>query len=188
MRSRSLVFVTAAVLLIYACLPPPSEAKVVYTPADKVLTGSGDFLIDFNADGISDVDIHENVIMCDAGVWAYPNTNDGVIYGTVVNNEEWASALNTGYVIGASSRFGSSGAVLADYTPTPGCPFPHGAGYWLNAGTHYLGVQFTRSGKTRFGWVELSVSSAGFRKVLTTTLMGYAYQTIVGKPIRAGQT
>ena len=116
----------------------------------------------------------------------YPNRVDGVIY--VQHSAPWATALTQGYLIGPASNYVGAEALMAQFTLS-GCPFPHGGGYWLNAGPHYLGLQFTKFGKVRFGWAELSVSSSGFnRQTIKTTLMGFAYQTIVGKSILAGQT
>jgi hypothetical protein len=53
----------------------------------------------------------------------------------------------------------------------------------------YLGFKFAIKGKIHYGWARLSVavkSSGGVS--LTTTLTGYAYETIPGKSIIAGAT
>jgi hypothetical protein len=44
----------------------------------------------------------------------------------------------------------------------------------------YLGLAFQKNGKTHFGWARLNVGPCG------TALTGYAYETIPGKPIVAG--
>jgi hypothetical protein len=54
----------------------------------------------------------------------------------------------------------------------------------------YLGLKFQIHGKPHFGWARLSVQ---FRTVFhyyffMATLTGYAYETIAGKSIKAGQT
>ena len=47
----------------------------------------------------------------------------------------------------------------------------------------YLGLTFLRNGRTHYGWARLTVSGAFVAK-----LTGYAYETIAGKSIIAGQT
>jgi hypothetical protein len=59
----------------------------------------------------------------------------------------------------------------------------HSFGYWKYAQSRYLGVKFQIKGKTHYGWVRLKNSSC-----LGATLTGYAYETIPGKAIKAGQT
>jgi hypothetical protein len=63
-------------------------------------------------------------------------------------------------------------------------------GPWANGGkgvkNRYLGLKFFVKGKVHYGWARLNVS-AGFCG-LGGTLTGYAYETIPGKAIIAGQT
>ena len=57
---------------------------------------------------------------------------------------------------------------------------------WCNVTNRYLGLRFIFNGKTRYGWARLSVQASA--SGITATLTGYAYETIAGKSIKAGQT
>lgn len=54
---------------------------------------------------------------------------------------------------------------------------------WHYRQARYLGVAFQIKGKTHYGWMRLSHSSGA-----GATLTGYAYETIPGKSIKAGET
>jgi hypothetical protein len=60
----------------------------------------------------------------------------------------------------------------------------------LDVVNHYLGLNFQVNGQTHYGWARLSVllhcGRGGCSYVVTLT--GYAYETIAGNPILAGQT
>ena len=58
----------------------------------------------------------------------------------------------------------------------------HG-GPWYNVTDRYLGLSFQRNGRTHYGWARLNVGAANY-----ANLTGYAYETIAGKSIKAGQT
>jgi hypothetical protein len=60
--------------------------------------------------------------------------------------------------------------------------FPTHRGSWFESGARYLGVVFRIEGKTHYGWMRLVNSSQR-----GATLIGYAYEDIPGKSIRAGQ-
>jgi hypothetical protein len=60
-------------------------------------------------------------------------------------------------------------------------------GNWLGANNRYLGLAFTIHGKTHYGWARLSVHVVSHR-FISSTLTGYAYETIAGKSIIAGKT
>ena len=71
------------------------------------------------------------------------------------------------------------------------CPFESAKGPWLDVVNHYLGVNFQVNGQTHYGWARLSVllhCGRGGGCTFVVTLTGYAYETIPGKSINAGQT
>jgi hypothetical protein len=49
----------------------------------------------------------------------------------------------------------------------------------------YVGLRFKIKGKIHYGWARLSVQVQNHTVV--GTLTGYAYETVAGKPIKAGQ-
>ena len=59
-------------------------------------------------------------------------------------------------------------------------------GAWQNVTNRYLGIKFHISGHTHYGWARLSVTMGKFGPVVTLT--GFAYETIAGQGIIAGQT
>ena len=64
-------------------------------------------------------------------------------------------------------------------------------GPWANNGkgfkNRFLGVKFFVDGKVHFGWARLTVKF-DHQFPPSATLTGYAYETIPGKLIKAGQT
>jgi hypothetical protein len=80
---------------------------------------------------------------------------------------------------------GAPSALLAAfYTSFAGNHFL--SGRWVNIQNHYLGLKFQINGETHFGWARLSVhvNSDNLKAYLT----GYAYETVPGNAIVAGQT
>jgi hypothetical protein len=57
---------------------------------------------------------------------------------------------------------------------------------WFNVKDRYLGFKFQIGGKTHYGWARLNARLQGSK--ITLVLTGYAYETIAGKSIKAGQT
>lgn len=49
-------------------------------------------------------------------------------------------------------------------------------------------MQFLINGEVHFGWARLTVLADKKHEEVTATLTGYAYETIAGRPIKAGQT
>jgi hypothetical protein len=91
----------------------------------------------------------------------------------------WARAMTIGAHIGPAKQFRQS-AYMA-FAVRSGTE-THQGGYWFNSEPRYLGVAFHVSGKTHYGWVRLKNSS--YRGA---TVTGYAYETIPGRSMKAGQ-
>lgn len=60
------------------------------------------------------------------------------------------------------------------------------SGNWVNVTNRYLGLKFKIHGKVHYGWTRLSIEYVNGS--FTEPLTGYAYETIPGKSIIAGQT
>ena len=60
-------------------------------------------------------------------------------------------------------------------------------GQWANVSNRYLGLKFNIKDKAHYGWLRLTVRLSGHARI-KATLTGYAYETISGKAIKAGQT
>jgi hypothetical protein len=55
----------------------------------------------------------------------------------------------------------------------------------LNVQNRYLGVSFVFGGGVHYGWIRMSTSTDFHSFQVTVT--GYAYETVVGQEIHAGQ-
>jgi hypothetical protein len=101
----------------------------------------------------------------------------------------FAAALRYGAKIQHSDRFANDGVDLGGVV---GRLYSNTAwlGPWFNGGkgvkNRYLGLKFKIKGKFHFGWARLTVKTT--KNDFTATLTGYAYETIPGKAIIAGQT
>lgn len=92
--------------------------------------------------------------------------------------------FGNGHPIGPAEGFlppGSSGAMALIFPI-----IPNALGNWLS-GRGYLGFEFSSHGE-HFGWVAASVSNRGEGAIFALDVTGYAYDTVAGQTILAGQT
>jgi len=191
--SRFGLFTSLSAASFIIAFVQPSAARIVYTQTNVVLRNAGTIPIDLNNDGNADVTIRQSFRQ--QGCWTFyagaaPATGTSIISTRSGPDGDWASDLDQGQIVGPADPFVGANAVLSDVYDGPVCPFPHSYGLWGNAGPHYLGIAFTKNGHLRYGWAELNISLTDMPPLpgITTTLMGYAYQTTAGKSIMAGQT
>jgi hypothetical protein len=190
-----------------ADLARPAQAKIVYTPADVVcstLKACSGFPIDLDNDGNNDFAISESFQIGGHGSQCYfsgdvsvatSQDGNGIVSGAHVG---WAAALKAGRRIDSGLTFDTS-ALMIGRVGALRCPggFNHRndgySGYWRDLGSspRYLGLAFQIQGQTHYGWAQMDAGIAccphggGWAD---SALMGYAYETIAGKSIRAGQT
>lgn len=174
-----------------------SEAKIVYTPADVHFSAPQQYSLDLNHDGITDFTIydtqHRSQCHSDgAGAFLFvrqPQAN-GAVNGGVQHFAPYTAALDRKETIGPKQSFLSGSeefmaeALRGRWGRDCG-RFSFIVGPWANVTNRYLGLKFMIKGKTHYGWARISVQ-AGFVYVYAT-LTGYAYETIAGKSINAGQ-
>jgi len=163
-----------------------SEAKVVYTKTHQVVGTNGVYGLDLKHDGRVDFLIQEWSNFASYPLLAKEALGNAVQGGGTASHS--VAALTHGAWIGPSQRFVKSGyngeqMAFVAYNTETGSRFSGGA--WVNVTNRYLGLQFQIHGKTHYGWARLSVRVKG--KTVTATLTGYAYETIAGKRLRAGQ-
>jgi hypothetical protein len=180
LNNYALAATTAGVSLL--ALSQPSEAKIVYIKTYQVIRMNGVYPLSFNHDGIIDFLIEQTSANFDSllAQAAYGNALGG--------KKTFAAALKKGSVIGPGRSFTSGvawAAKMAYYacTEAGSCRW---YGQWGNVTHRYLGLSFRIKGETHYGWARLSTQTGEGR--ITTTLTGYAYETIANKAIRAGQT
>lgn len=167
----------------------PAEAKIIYTPAHVVIGAGQKFQIDLNHDGIVDFGLQVRTCSCTTyrkELRIYGNTQ-----GATYNVVGITSSTADGAGIAAALKKGSKipkrrvrvDAVLA------GKSSDQYIGNWFpNVKNRYLGLTFYIHGKKHYGWARVSVQTTQLPFTVTGTLTGYAFETIVGKSIRAGQT
>jgi len=181
---------TAIVGVACLALAPPSEAKVVYTPANVIIRST--YNLDVNNDGVTDFTI-QNIgkFTNRCNEFGYidelPASGNGVVPYEV--DGAWAAALTQGAQIGPGQRFWeSSGLTMTSFSVN--CPFESFKGPWLDVVNHYLGLSFQVNGQTHYGWARLTVLLHCGRGgcAFVATLTGYAYETISSKSINAGHT
>ncbi len=179
-------------------LAPPSDAEIVFTHANGIVTRNGSFNLDLNNDGIVDFTIVEfakgTSLHSTQLLSVIPQVGNHVMCGWVVctSGNSNAVALQFGKNIGTPQyawltfprdnmayAFNSSGFLFT------GGPW----GHIFDNRARYLGLQFQINGETHFGWARVNVVlRQNPRRTWQARVTGYAYETIPQKPIRAGQT
>lgn len=187
---RTVAFAVAATLVTASILPSPAAAEIVYHATDIAIS-RGAYNLDLNGDGITDFTITSKIekfgLPCpdfSAVLTETPAAGNGAIVGP----------LSRGVEIGANQSFSADIATMSSvwwYTKLvikgndAYCEVAsHGEdGTWWGK-TGYLGLSFQVSGQTYYGWAQLSCPKSGG----SGTLLGYAYETIPGRTIFAGET
>ena len=177
----------------------PAEAKVIYTHANVTISGNGSITLDLNHNGKTDftVDGVARSSMCGiigsshfASVTVTPTTGNGVIA-----NSQGAAALSIGTQIDSSQSFYEAQAIMATETVTFGPPpcvikkiyRGNWCGFYsCHPVDGYLGLEFHIKGGTHYGWSHVIVTPVSYTFVVKLT--GFAYESIPGKSIKAGQT
>ena len=177
-------------------LAQPASAKVIYTPADVIITtesGYQNYSLDLNHDGVADF-----------GISAYYEVGRSSQFGFLrcaesgkSNNRVWGhgafdGALRSGVRIGPGGRFDAPDHSMARVSRFAIRSWWF-QGPWANGGKgvkdRYLGFLFHITGVTHYGWARLNVKVKARDGVnITATLTGYAYEAVPNKAIIAGKT
>jgi len=180
-------------------LAQPSEAEIVYTPANATISRNGSYSIDLNHDGIVDFKIVEqatgNQLRSTNFLFAAPATGNAVRCpgSFCTSGTSYAAAMRPGAEIGPS-RFGWDNfyAGMAFQYMFNRSSFVFSSWGWARLSTErYLGLQFQIDGETHYGWARLTVKflkGAPNQRCWEAHLTGFAYETVPNKTIRAGQT
>lgn len=181
-------------------LAAPSEAEIVYTPADQIVDRHHSYNLDLNHDGIVDymlVDyangdgsfatFQELVMKAPQGNHVQCVTSDCIstfIYAVALREgEPVKSAHQRGWCYGGAGPMAFEELVKRDRTVFYSWS-------WANTNDRYLGLWFKINGENHYGWARLSVKfHSGLPKNRTweAHLTGYAYETVADQTIKAGQ-
>lgn len=164
----------------------PAVAEIVYTPVNVTISGNGIIKIDLNHDGQVDM----SIVAVGGGSpgacgYAVPGFVGSVYDVPTSGAGAIVAALSSGAAIDATKTFYSpEGLMLQYHRCFNGHSFAYGA--WQNVTNRYLGIKFQIGGQVHYGWARLNVTATQFR--IYVALTGYAYETIAGHGITAGQT
>lgn len=168
-----------------------ANAQVVYTDInpDTVLHDSLIYNLDFDNNGQPELRFETVSYQTSSGninlavVNVLGNANNAVLGSLYSSSYPFPFSMNNGDSISSTNTNWQAqtmnngiqylGAVYGTYT------FAN----WLGVNDKYLGVRFRIGANTHFGWVRLSVTS----NADTITIKDYAYQTLPGVGITAGQ-
>jgi hypothetical protein len=179
-----------------------SQAQVVYTETYQVTHTGFPLSIDLNHDGIKDFLLRTTFYAGTSGLEVgldasgYRNANN-VVAGRRFSRSGYflsaASALPAGARIGPKGNFSVRFPFMAVELFNGVGSQNSDLGPWVGKGEgvrdRYLGLKFIVRGEVHYGWARLSVTLGHHRQFddVSGTLTGYAYETIPGKPIIAGQ-
>ena len=174
-------------------LAQPSEAEIVYTPANvNIYSDDGrieTYPLDLTGDGTIDFSFR-----------AFWSTTGGVDFGwlgvgpaqpgnavvAATGKVSGAADLPSGHRIGPETKLWGSYSMLMASGHNSSEPFRwHCYGPWKNKQNRYLGLKFMINGEVHYGWAQLSESCIYGDN--SADLTGYAYETIPNKAIKAGQ-
>ena len=183
---------TAAGVSLLA-LPQPGQAEIVYTSANVKIPPNGSFELDLNHDGIIDFRIQDQFGTCGYALLCWYQTLRVLAAapnGVISNPYQgffgiYARDLSRGSKIGSSQKF--VGSAVMDHckaTQTKSNLSAYFSGSFVRGG--YLGMAFTINGQTHYGWARFS-NSVNWRCHARVVLTGYAYETLPGVPILAGE-
>jgi hypothetical protein len=165
---------------------PSAAAKILYTPADKVLT-SGTFTLPLENQGrFTFFDGFKSQSLSGRNLSVRPLAG-----GAVMVNGAYAQALGTGASIGPNGAFRSQAARMEFVEFLSDSSRTQAYGPWANVSNRYVGLKFVIDGQTHYGWARLSVSNFGSITQgvkIKATLTGYAVETIANRAIPAGKT
>jgi hypothetical protein len=163
-----------------AAFASQAHAEVVYTPTHKYI--DQDYCVDLNHDGINDFHIHSYYLSGYAFLQVLPlipiNKIAAVHKGCL--SGYGAAPLPKGDLIGPGMTFAANATCMAEKALSS-----QSIGPWLGAQERYLGFEFFIDGQKHYGWARMSVDFP-FAFDTTGRILGYAYETIPGKPIIAG--
>ena len=179
-------------------LARPADAEVVYTPTNITIGPNARYNLDLNNDGITDFTI-SSFFQGDSGPCGAPLHATASVAERPASGNGAAgsppSALGAGDHIGPKQSFyRGTGTLESDVmTRYEFCEIQNDySGKWRRS-LRYLGLALQINGETYYGWAELQImwvphfGGTPFT-AFAATLTGYAYETIPGMKINAGQT
>lgn len=168
-----------------------ADAQIVYTDInpDTVIHDSLIYVLDFDNNG--QPELRFQTILSSgssssaqlATATVLGNASNAVIGSLYAANYPFPSAMNNGDSINVSNT-GWQNAAINGGVQYLGVVYGSSTyANWLGQNDKYMGVRFSIGANTHYGWVRLSVSTGAD----TITIKDYAYQTLPGVGLTAGQ-
>jgi hypothetical protein len=175
----------------------PSEAQIIYTPSNIVITtvktnhGPTYTTLDLNNDGKADFGF---VMSATAKYSSYGYSTRAKFLLKVVpaqpgNNAvqgklaATASAMPAGAMIGPKQKFGN-GDLYMQHNTFNGTAFKT-SGSWRTVEFAYVGLKFVIGGQVHYGWARVKLPTLG--NITYPSIYGYAYESTPNKGIAAGR-
>jgi hypothetical protein len=178
LTKRLFAYATMAGAGVAACTSH-AAGEIVYTPTHNDIHGN--YPIDLNHDGINDFRIYSYSLSGIGSLDAIPvspTNRVAKMFGQGCFRGYSAAALPEGAVIGMGRDFGVRATCMAQYDSG-------WFGAWTGESNHYLGLEFIIDGQKHYGWARLTMDPS-CPYGCNLRIFGYAYETIPGKPITAG--
>lgn len=170
-----------------------ASGQIVYTDIDPDEGGAGvTYLLDMDNNLNTDFVIRHfnsatyyslgnyNVLAMGPAVDSMSNLLSNSILGAVNGNYEYPFAMNAGDAISA----GNTNWVNTDFQTLNSSSCDNFSSNWCGVTDKYLGLRFKIAGNTHYGWARLDVPlNSG-----NWTIKDYAYNSVAGSPIDAGET
>ena len=166
----------------------PADAEIIVTQAHGNVPLNKYVSIDLNHDGIPDFRFL-------LSTFAYHTFRGTLLVqprgagGVIASPGGYAAPLSLGASIGPAQAF-TKGKHL-NMARSAGFDYFSSRysrnvfGPWENVQSRFVGVEFLIGGETHYGWIRLTVNFTN--RTGTATLTGYAYETVAGQSIQAGQ-
>ncbi|HXM21957.1 MAG TPA: hypothetical protein VN948_11920 [Terriglobales bacterium] len=166
----------------------PAQAKIIYKPTHHTLTNG---TLPIPIDGTHDFTLSDKFYII-TGSWSTQLLDINVAARAfVVGSKGSAAALKRGAVIGPTDKFQTGKVLMAGGFCETQISSSRVFGPFANTTQRYLGLKFKLNGKLHYGWARFAsviASACNGGPAVSATLTGYAYETIPGKSIKAGQT
>lgn len=171
-------------------VPQSAEAKIVYTPAHRVIGVNHVIPVDLNHDGKTDFSFQNLSNTFEGSGQGFLNalpaqqSNGMEGFGTSLFHRPYAFALRAGNPVGPNAPFVFGKQIYMLYAnATHQC---HGS--WNDVKNRYLGLKLIVKGTIHYGWARLNVNCNPGNRRISALLTGYAYETTANKPIVTGKT
>lgn len=166
----------------------PAQAKIIFKATHRTLTNG---MLPIHVAGTNFFNLTDKFYII-TGSWSSQFLNiNATGSAAVVGANGSASALKAGKVIGPKDAFQATKGLMAGAFCETQISSSRVFAPFANTTRRYLGLKFKLQGKVHYGWARFSAVTAhacNGGPAISATLTGYAYETIPGKPIIAGNT